>query len=196
MIAFKKCCVNLRLRWGLLVEKEKLTKLGIKILRISEISKLKDARGTYTLIISVQSTFSLKIGGLGEKKIEKGYYAYTGSALGKGSSNLAGRISRHLRKSKKKRWHIDYLLCSEKVEIKAVLAMITEKRMECEINQHLIRTLNPNIPISNFGSSDCLRRCKSHLLYFKSNNNLVNKIAKLYLQKKEGGIFVLLNCET
>ncbi|HIE18811.1 TPA: GIY-YIG nuclease family protein [Candidatus Bathyarchaeota archaeon] len=180
---------------SLLVEKEELAELGIKILGISEISKLKEAGGTYTLIIFVRSTMSLKIGGLGEKKIEKGYYAYTGSALGRGSSNLAGRISRHLRKSKKKKWHIDYLLCSGKAEIKAVLVMITEKRMECEINQHLNRSLNPNVPIFNFGSSDCVRGCKSHLLYFRLNSNLVSKIAELYLQKKEGEVFVLLNSE-
>jgi len=178
------------------VKKEELAELGVKILRISEISKLKKAKGAYTLIIFVQSTISLKIGGLGEKRIERGYYAYTGSALGSGSSNLAGRISRHLRKSKKKRWHIDYLLCSEDVEVKAVLAMITEKRMECKINQQLMRSLNPNVPISNFGSSDCVKGCKSHLLYFGLNSNLPSKIAELYLRKKEGEVVVLLSDET
>ena len=73
-------------------------KLGTKILGMSEISKLKGIRGVYTLIIFVSSAMLLKIGGLGERKIEKGYYAYTGSALGNGSSSLAGRISRHRRK--------------------------------------------------------------------------------------------------
>ena len=179
-----------------LIEKESLTRQGAEILKISEISRLKDSRGAYTLVIFVPSTILLKIGGLGERKVEKGYYAYTGSALGRGSSDLAGRISRHLRKRKRRRWHIDYLLCSEKAEIQAVLVMITEKRMECEINQHLIRNLNPEVPIPNFGSSDCMMKCKSHLLYFNLNTNLVSKIAELYLQKKEGEVFVLLNKET
>ena len=179
-----------------LVKKAELKKLGVKILEVSEISKLKEARGVYTLIIFVRSTVPLKIGGLGEKRIERGYYTYTGSALGRGSSSLAGRISRHLRKSKRKRWHIDYLLCSEGVEINAVLAMVTERSMECEINQHLMRELNPEVPIINFGSSDCVMGCKSHLLYFGLDNNLVSEIAELYLQKREGEIFVLLRCGT
>jgi len=177
----------------LLAEKEALTKLRAKILRISEISKLKK-RGVYTLIIFVPSMIQLKIGGLGEKKIKRGFYAYTGSALGSGSSSLAGRISRHLRKSKRIKWHIDYLLDSEDVKIKAVLAMITKRMMECEINQHLMSGLKASIPISNFGSSDCRMRCRSHLLYLGLDNDVVSKIAELYLQKKEGEIFVFLNC--
>jgi len=170
--------------------------LKVKTIRISEISTLKEARGVYTLIFFVQSTMLLKIGGLGEKRIERGYYAYTGSALGSGSSSLVGRISRHLRKSKKKRWHIDYLLCSGGVEIKAVLVMITEKKMECEINQYLMSNLKSNVPIVNFGSSDCTMGCKSHLLYFGLDDYLVNKIAGAYLRMREGEIFVFLRCET
>jgi len=180
----------------LLVKKDELINLGVKLLGISEISKLKEARGVYTLIIFARSTAPLKIGGLGEKMIERGHYTYTGSALGSGSSSLAGRISRHLRKSKKKRWHIDYLLGSEGAEVKAVLAMITERNMECEMNQHLMRELNPEVPIIGFGSSDCAMRCKSHLLYFGLDDYLVNKIAGAYLRMREGEIFVFLRCET
>jgi len=180
---------------SLLVEKEDLAKLGVKILGISDFSRLKEARGVYTLIILVESMVLLKIGRLGEKRFERGYYAYTGSASGSGASSLAGRISRHLRKNKKKRWHIDYLLCSKGVEIKAFLAMITEKKMECEINQCLMSNLKPNVPVVNFGSSDCVRGCRSHLLYFGFNNYLVNKIAESYLRKREGEIFVFLECE-
>ncbi len=169
-----------------------LSKLGVKTLKISEGSKLKEAKGVYTLVIFVPSTMLLEIGGLGKRKIERGYYAYTGSALGSGSSSLAGRLSRHLRKSKRKRWHIDYLLCGEGVKIKAILAMITEKRRECEINQYLMSRLEASIPIFNFGSSDCRMGCRSHLLYLGLGDDIVNKIAELYLQKKEGEIFVFL----
>jgi len=181
---------------SLSAKKEDLAELGVKILRLPEISKLKEARGVYTLIIFVQSTVLLKIGKFGEKKIERGYYTYTGSALGKGALSLAGRISRHLRKRKKKRWHIDYLLCGEGVEVKAVLAMVTKKRMECEINQHLMGSLKSTVPIVNFGSSDCTMGCRSHLLYFGLDDNLVRRTAELYLQKKEGDIFAFLRCET
>jgi len=169
-------------------------KLKTKTLEISGVSELKGTRGVYTLIIFVPSVMTLKIGGLGERKIERGYYAYTGSAMGNGSSSLAGRISRHLKKNKRERWHIDYLLNSEDVKIKAVLVMVTERRMECEINQHLMSRLEAGIPILNFGSSDCRMGCRSHLLYLGLNDNVVSRTAELYLQKKEGEIFVFLNC--
>ena len=167
--------------------------LRAKTFRISEIPKLKERRGVYTLIIFVPSAMLLNIGGLGERKIKRGYYAYTGSALGNGSSSLAGRISRHLRKNKRERWHIDYLLQSGDVKIKAILAMITRRRIECEINQYLMSSLKASIPVFNFGSSDCTMRCGSHLLYLGLNCNVVGKIAELYLQKKEGEVFVFLN---
>lgn len=168
-------------------------KLKVKVLGFSEIPKLKGISGVYTLIILVRSAIRVKIGGLGKKKVERGYYAYTGSALGNGSSSLAGRISRHLRIEKRKRWHIDHLLCSKEVKIEAIVAMVTARKMECEINQHLISTLEPSIPILSFGSSDCRAGCKSHLLYLGSDNNVVSKIAEAYMQKKEGEILVFLS---
>ncbi len=169
-------------------------KLRVKSLRSFEKSEIKGARGVYTLIIFVPSPFTTIIGRLGKKKIERGYYAYTGSAFGSGPSSLAGRISRHLNKTKRKRWHIDYLLCNDDVAIKGVLAMTTRRRMECEINQYLMNKLKAEIPILNFGSSDCRMRCRSHLLYLGSDNNVVGKIANLYMQKKEGKIFAFLDC--
>jgi len=165
------------------------------ILGFSEIPKLKDLKGVYTLVILVKSTFPLRIGGLGERLIKKGIYTYTGSALGRGSTDLAGRISRHLRMNKRRKWHIDYLLCSGKASIEAALILVTGKRMECNVNQHLIKSLNPTIPIPNFGSSDCHRGCRSHLLYFGPElpyDILVRKMCRLYLQIGEGKVFVLI----
>jgi len=48
----------------------------------------------------------IKVGALGEKCFDEGYYAYIGSAL----SGLKGRINHHLKTGKKLHWHIDYLL--------------------------------------------------------------------------------------
>ena len=165
------------------------------ILGFSKILKLKDLKGVYTLVILVKSTFPLRIGGLGEWLIKRGIYTYTGSALGRGSTDLAGRISRHLRMNKRRKWHIDYLLCSGKASIEAALILVTGERMECNVNQHLIKSLNPKIPIPNFGSSDCHMGCKSHLLYFGSGLScdiLVKKIYRLYLQMGEGKVLVLI----
>ena len=178
-----------------LIRDRKLAKSEAKTLHFSEILKLKGLKGVYTLVILVRSTFPLKIGGLGERLIKRGIYTYTGSALGRGSTNLAGRIFRHLRMNKRRKWHIDYLLCSGKASIEAALILVTEERMECNVNQHLIKNLNPTIPIPNFGSSDCNMGCKSHLLYFGSELScdiLVRKICGLYLQLEEGEVFVLI----
>jgi len=180
---------------NLSAEKENLANLGLKILKFSEVSKLRDERGTYTLVIFINSSLSLKIGGLGMADLDAGYYTYTGSAMGRGSSSLAGRISRHLRGAKKKRWHIDYLLSSGESEIEAILALPSRRRLECEVNQHLISLLRPETPIPGFGSSDCISGCKSHLLYFGVEDNLLRKIAEIYLQRRENNVFALLKDE-
>jgi len=169
-------------------------KITLKPLTGLEESEIKGAMGVYTLIIFVSSPFTASIGHLGKKKIERGYYAYTGSAFGKGSSSLAGRVSRHLKKTKRKRWHIDYLLCSEDVTVKGVVAMTTWRRVECEINQYLMNRLKAEVPILNFGSSDCRMKCRSHLLYLGSNNDVVGRIVDLYMEKREGRIFAFLDC--
>lgn len=178
---------------SLSAEAENLSNL--KVFKFSEVAILKGARGVYTLVIHVSSSLLLRIGRLGDRRFQKGYYAYTGSALGRGPSDLAGRISRHLGEAKRRRWHIDYLLSSRNVKVKAVVLMVTEKRIECEINKHLMRKMNAKVPIMNFGSSDCKLRCGSHLLYLGSQRNPMGRIAELYHQKG-GRIFVLLNDET
>jgi len=45
----------------------------------------------------------------------KGYYCYTGSARGSGSTNLKHRIGRHLKKEKRMFWHIDYVLKNQNI---------------------------------------------------------------------------------
>jgi len=180
---------------NLSAEKKTLANLGLKTLKFSEVSKLRDKRGTYTLVIFIDSSLSLEIGGLGTANLDAGYYTYTGSAMGRGSSSLAGRISRHLRGAKKKRWHIDYLLSNAKSEIEAVLALPSRRRLECEVNQHIIKLLRPEVPILGFGASDCISGCKSHLLYFRVEDNLLSKIAEVYLHRRENDVFALLKDE-
>ncbi|MCD6592636.1 GIY-YIG nuclease family protein [Candidatus Bathyarchaeota archaeon] len=180
---------------NLSAERKNLADLGLKTLKFSEVSKLRDKRGTYTLVIFIDSSLSLEIGGLGAANLDAGYYTYTGSAMGRGSSSLAGRISRHLRGAKKKRWHIDYLLSSVKSEIEAVLALPSRRRLECEVNQHIIKLLRPEVPIPGFGASDCTSGCKSHLLYFRVEDNLLSKIAEVYLHMRENDVFALLKDE-
>ncbi|MBS7609020.1 GIY-YIG nuclease family protein [Candidatus Bathyarchaeota archaeon] len=124
-------------------------------------------RGAYSLIIEVQLPQKLMIGALGNIEFKKGYYVYVGSALGKGSTSLWGRIGRHLSRVKKPFWHIDYLLNSpEGVRVVAFVASPNEKRMECSVALAL-KAWYPSkaLPIRGFGSSDCLKGCQGHLFY-------------------------------
>jgi Uri superfamily endonuclease len=140
-------------------------------------------KGTYTLIISLSKEIRIKVGRLGVRSFPKGYYTYTGSALGTGASSLRRRVSRHLRKTrKKKHWHIDFLLAHRDTTVTAVVAAQTGRGMECELNCYIKRQGVAKIPVSGFGSSDCKGNCQSHLLYF-GEEDIKKKIAQLYAEK-------------
>jgi Uri superfamily endonuclease len=140
-------------------------------------------RGTYTLIIFLSKQIRIEIGQLGVKGFVKGYYTYTGSALGTGASSLRRRVSRHLRKtSKKKYWHIDFLLTHRDATVIAIVAAQTDRKKECELNGYIKRRGGAGIPISGFGSSDCNRNCQSHLLYF-GEDDVERKIVEFYAEK-------------
>ena len=127
--------------------------------------------GIYTLLLLVSEEVTLTIGKLGKQRFPRGYYFYTGSALGKGASSLKHRIARHLRKEKRKFWHIDYLLADENVSVEAVIAAETNKKMECNINSRIKGMKGAEVPVKGFGASDCRKNCGSHLLYFPEIQN-------------------------
>ncbi|MCP8304788.1 MAG: DUF123 domain-containing protein [archaeon] len=111
----------------------------------------------------------MKVGRLGFMEFRRGWYAYTGSALGHGPTGLMGRIQRHLKKDKKCFWHIDYLLKSEYSSVRAVVYAETEKRCECKIEGEIVEAMDV-VPMRRFGSSDCNGGCKSHLHFFIEND--------------------------
>lgn len=116
-------------------------------------------KGVYLLIISITKPVQIQVGALGKTSFEKGIYAYVGSA----QNNLGKRVERHLKKVKRKFWHIDYLLENENVKILQVFYKVAGKSDECKLVEEIGKK---GTPIINFGSSDC--RCKSHL--FQLNN--------------------------
>ncbi len=93
-----------------------------------------------------------------------GYYAYVGSALG----GVEARVNRHLRYTKKRRWHIDYLLAEAPVT--EVIVGETETRTECAVARALDAQFTP---VPNFGASDC--RCSSHL-FLASDNKMLSSV--------------------
>jgi len=83
-----------------------------------------------------------------------GRYFYTGSAR----TRLAARIERHLARSKRLHWHIDYLLASPHAR---VVRVRRSSLAECELN----RARRGRILVPGFGSSDCTAGCGAHLKY-------------------------------
>ena len=121
-----------------------------------------------------------------------GYYTYTGSALGNGASCLKHRIARHLRKKKRRFWHIDYLLANENVSVEAVIVAETNENMECPLNKYLKSIIGAKVLVKGFGASDCRKKCESHLLYFpeiKIADCLVQKLVG-HLQSSSGILLV------
>ena len=156
----------------------------------STLSLLSDVRGNYTLLFFVHVSKQMTIGKLGLGTFHRGSYAYTGSAFGKGSSGFGGRIRRHIRKDKARRWHIDYLLSDNDVSLTAVVAGIMSRKMECAINQCLREMFRAQIAFLGFGSSDCTEHCGSHLLFLGQACNVVEKTVELYKEKADGEVFV------
>jgi Uri superfamily endonuclease len=137
--------------------------------------------GVYTLIVEVAQPIRKKIGKLGFHNFPRGFYTYTGSAIGLRSLNLRTRIKRHLALRKKEHWHIDYLLNSEVTRISAVIYIETHSKIECQIARKLRGLNGGNIIVEGFGSSDCHEGCESHLHYFEINfEELSVKVVELY----------------
>jgi endonuclease-3 len=129
---------------------------------------------------------------LGKRNFPRGYYTYTGSALGKGATSLRHRIGRHLKKEKRKFWHIDYLLAEENMFVEAVIVAETNNNKECKINQTIKTMKGARVPFKGFGASDCEENCESHLLYFSEMENadfLIQKIVR-YIQSASGVLSV------
>ena len=124
------------------------------------------AKGIYQLLIYLPKNASIVIGRKGKFKFPTGYYIYTGSAR----NGLEKRIERHLKKSKKHFWHIDYLL--DFASIKKVFLFANAKYDECGLNLKTLKRPGAKIIMPKFGSSDC--GCPTHLVFF-------GKMAKMKL---------------
>lgn len=124
-------------------------------------------KGSYALLIELPESKEISVGKLGLIAFPRGFYAYVGSAL----NGIEPRIGYHLRKNKKPRWHIDYLL--EQASIKRIVLYESEDRVECLLAQ----ALSTEFPsISGFGSSDC--KCSSHLYFEVDSSRLEEEIVK------------------
>lgn len=121
----------------------------------------KSLTGTYVLVIYLQKRKKIGIGRLGTFSFHRGYYLYIGSAFGPGGLN--SRIRRHLQRTKKHHWHIDYLAAA--ATIKEVWFSSNSDKYECRWTNILKGISELQLLVPDFGSSDC--SCHSHLFYSK-----------------------------
>jgi Uri superfamily endonuclease len=118
------------------------------------------------------------IGALGRIAFDKGWYIYTGSALGAGGLS---RVSRHIRFYREQyrtpKWHIDYLMSAGDIFLRETICGKTESDLECALAAAVSGT-----GIAGFGCSDC--DCATHLFYRKENpeKELLAAFEKLGLQ--------------
>ncbi len=116
--------------------------------------------GVYVLLLYIARPLAIEPGRLGRFLLERGWYAYVGSAWGPGG--LAARVGRHLRPAdaKRARWHIDWL--TAQAPIVQVAWNVGAPRRECAWAQALHIASAAAIVIPRFGASDCA--CAAHLL--------------------------------
>ncbi|MBI4523477.1 MAG: DUF123 domain-containing protein [Deltaproteobacteria bacterium] len=80
-------------------------------------------------------------------------------------NGLRRRLTHHLRKTKKSRWHIDYLVRARGAKITAIVAYPGPLRRECVQNQRIAALFETKTILRGFGSSDCVAGCASHLFF-------------------------------
>jgi sugar fermentation stimulation protein A len=120
--------------------------------------------GSYVVILRLRRRRRIRIGQLGTRTFEKGYYLYVGSAR----KNLSRRVERHRRGGVKHFWHIDYL--REHADFHNAFPVRSPDPLECRIAAALEKVAGGRV--EGFGSSDC--SCPSHL-FFMDHDPLVNR---------------------
>ena len=123
------------------------------------------SRGSYILLIRLSENRIITVGKLSDVHFSAGFYAYVGSAMG----GIAARLGYHLKRDKKRHWHIDYLL--EEATVIDIGICETGNRTECAIAGVLASRFES---VPGFGSSDC--RCLSHLFFHADEARLKSGI--------------------
>jgi Uri superfamily endonuclease len=111
----------------------------------------------YVVLTRVPRRTRLPVGSLGEITLERGWYAYVGSA----ARAREARVARHLALEKPLRWHADYLFTA----FAAARAWLVDGADgECELAAALAALPGADRRPRRFGAGDC--RCAGHLVRF------------------------------
>lgn len=115
----------------------------------------KTDSGVYLLVLEVPRPFCAAVGCLGRIALRAGRYGYVGSAR----RGLSARLSRHQRRKKPLRWHIDRLTGA--ADPVGAVVWPWQPGRECRLAEALQAAGLGRLVASGFGSSDC--RCPGHL---------------------------------
>jgi sugar fermentation stimulation protein A len=111
------------------------------------------------LVLELIRPSVVNVGALGRIRFERGYYAYAGSAR----RGMKSRLSRHLAREKRKKWHIDWLTTRSDA---APVAVAATARVGLECKTAGLLSARAEGQVKDFGCSDC--ECESHLAYFST----------------------------
>ena len=123
----------------------------------ADAEEMPDDAGAYVLVIDLSDPIDLKFAAIPEATLHPGRYFYVGSARGGGG--IRARVRRHMRRPKRRHWHVDRL--TEAAAVSGAIAF--SGGHECDIVQALLGVPAVTAPVLGFGSSDC-RTCDAHLL--------------------------------
>ncbi|MCE4614244.1 MAG: GIY-YIG nuclease family protein [Desulfurococcales archaeon] len=133
------------------------------------LERYRGVKGLYLLVIGLEEG-DYRVGRLYEGKLPDGFYVYIGSAWGSGG--LGARLSRHLVRSKKVHWHIDWITSDPRSRVSSVYILPGVKGESDLYN--IVSSIGGCI-IPGFGSSDDPgSRC--HLLYLKTDLDVLEGI--------------------
>ncbi|ADY72939.1 protein of unknown function DUF123 [Desulfurobacterium thermolithotrophum DSM 11699] len=133
--------------------------------------ELPETKGTYCILFVID-TLLFKVKSGKQFLLKKGVYVYVGSAFGSGG--LRKRISRHLRKKKKKHWHLDFISTDSSFKVLEIW-IIEDRKLECSLANSISETEKPVI---GFGSTDC--NCPSHLFRVSEVENLRKRLLEKF----------------
>jgi Uri superfamily endonuclease len=115
------------------------------------------AASLYVVLTRVPRRSCLPVGSLGTVTLERGWYAYVGSA----ARARGARVARHLRAEKRLRWHADRLFAAFPADRAWLVDGATG---ECALADALAALPGAERRPRRFGAGDC--RCAGHLVRF------------------------------
>lgn len=135
--------------------------------------------GTYTLLLELDTPARITFGAAGDRHLDAGWYAYTGSALGNGGF---ARVDRHRRVAVGDRdvrhWHVDSLLGHDLVRLDSDVRS-PGVEAECPIATRIASVADP---VSGIGATDC--DCDSHLAFARSPSVLRESVRQAHEQTR------------